>query len=146
MTPGRDSRPDRFFVPVFLLLILITSTPAMPEGADPDRAPRVVTLDAYPITIEYMPDHERVADKVSEICVHELPRLSAQLGLESVGRLRIVLIPDMDAYRSRLNFRLPSWGLAFALMSSQIMLVDVKRATTAWNWRTPTACDSSQPT
>jgi hypothetical protein len=39
----------------------------------------------------------------------------------------------MEQFQQEHEIRLPSWGVAFALMDNQMMLVDVGRATTAWN-------------
>jgi len=93
----------------------------------------VTTVDGFPVTIQYLAKDRKVADKVSSIAEQEIPRLSGELGLETMGPVRVFLISDMDAFQKEQQIRLPSWGVAFALMDNQVMLVDVKRATHAMN-------------
>lgn len=96
-------------------------------------APKHVTLDDYGITIEYDAKDQRITDKVVAIFESVIPRISRELGLNTVRPFRVFLIPDMDSYEEMAALRLPSWGIAFAFMDNQIMLVDVKRAANAWN-------------
>jgi hypothetical protein len=98
-----------------------------------DAQPRVTNVEGFPVTIHFFEGDQRVADKVSSITAEAIPRLSRQLGLAEITPFRILLIADMDAFQREQNIRLPYWGVAFALMDNQIMLVDVDRATNAWN-------------
>ncbi|MFQ5510973.1 MAG: hypothetical protein ACE5EO_03905 [Candidatus Krumholzibacteriia bacterium] len=95
--------------------------------------PLVKRLDRYPVTVEYFPEDKKVADKVAAICRHAIPELAHELGLTSISGFRVLLIADMERFQAQQGIRLPSWGVAFALMDGQIMLVDVERATSAWN-------------
>ncbi len=95
--------------------------------------PLELQLDEYPVTVEYYPGGDKVARKVLSICRGAIPELAAELGLEAIGSFRVLLITDMAGFQERQGIRLPSWGIAFALMDNQIMLVDVKRANSAWN-------------
>ena len=92
-----------------------------------------MTLDAYPITIRYLAKDEKVADKVSVVAADAIPRLMRELGLRDIKPMRVFLISDMAAFQSERQVRLPAWGVAFALMDNQVMLVDVRRATNAMN-------------
>jgi len=90
-------------------------------------------LDRYGVAIEYRSEDEQVATKVASICEETLPALSRELGLETVQPFHVFLIPDIQAYEEKMGLGLPPWGIAFAFGNNQIMLVDVKRATNAWN-------------
>ncbi|MEJ2722857.1 MAG: hypothetical protein P8181_17225, partial [bacterium] len=94
---------------------------------------RRISLDRYDVTINFPVGDERVARKVADICDEALPGLASQIGLDAVGPFQVFLIPDLNAYKERMRIRLPSWGIAFAFMENQIMLVDVPKATSAWN-------------
>ncbi len=100
--------------------------------AEPQETERLV-LERYGVAIEYRREDGRVASKVAEICEKTLPDLSRELGLKNVQPFHVFLIPDIRAYEERMGFGLPPWGVAFAFGDNQIMLVDVKRATSAWN-------------
>ncbi len=95
--------------------------------------PLKIQLDELPVTVEYLPGSDKVADKVALICRDGIAEIGAELGLTAVDTFRIILITDMQEFQARHGIRLPSWGVAFALMDSQVMLVDVQRATSAWN-------------
>ena len=95
--------------------------------------PLKLQLDGYPVTVEYYPGGDKVAHKVLSICSATIPGLATELGLETIGSFRVLLIADMARFQERQGIRLPSWGIAFALMDSQIMLVDVMRANSSWN-------------
>ena len=92
-----------------------------------------LTLDNYGVTIDYDAKDEKIAGEVASIFEARIPRVSGELGLSTVRPFRVFLVPDMNDYQEKVGFRLPSWGIAFAFMDNQIMLVDVKRAANAWN-------------
>lgn len=115
----------RRFLPILVVVILFAFT--VPAAAHP------ITVDGYPITIEFEPAHEKVAKKIAEICGDRIPRLAAELGLNTVEPFCIYLIDDIAAFEKEQGIRLPTWGVAFAFMDNQIMLVDVARATRTWN-------------
>lgn len=94
---------------------------------------RVLRVDGFPVVIQYLEADQKVADKVSSVAADAIPRLLSELGLSRMTQVNVVLISDMDAFRRQQNVRLPSWGVAFALMGNQIMIVDVRRATNAMN-------------
>lgn len=96
-------------------------------------AQKVMTVPGQPVTIQFLAGDQKVADRVSAITAEAIPRLSMELGLDRVFPLRVYLISDMEAFQREQGVRLPEWGVAFALMENQVMLVDVKRATNAWN-------------
>ncbi len=90
-------------------------------------------LDDFGVTIEFRAEDQRVAERVAEICSERIPELAKGLGLAEVGSFRIFLIPELEEYGKRMNVQFPPWGVAFAFMEAQVMLVDVKRASNAWN-------------
>lgn len=100
--------------------------------AEPPGTKHLV-LDRYGVAIEYRAEDEKVAAKVASICEKTLPMLSGELGLDVVQPFSVFLIPDIKAYEERMRLGLPQWGIAFAFSENRIMLVDVKRATDAWN-------------
>jgi hypothetical protein len=116
-----------------LLLIVLVSSISVASFIDVSAQERVMTLDGYPITIRYLEKDEKVADKISVVAADAIPRLSRELGLQEIKPLRVFLISDMEAFKKEMQVRLPSWGVAFALMDNQVMLVDVRRATHAMN-------------
>ena len=112
------------------LLILLLAL-ALPGAAVAEE--RSMRVEGLPILILYDEANPRVADKVASVASDAAPRLLAELGLDAMAPIRIVLVSDMDAFRREGNVRLPTWGIAFALMDNQVMLVDVMRATGAMN-------------
>ena len=60
----------------------------------------VTTVEGFPITIQYLAKDRKVADKVSSIAAQEIPRLSKELGLETIGPVRVFLISDMAAFQN----------------------------------------------
>lgn len=112
------------------LLVFVFAIPFASAATDTDEG--VTTVEGYPVTIRYLERDEKVAREVAEIAGEKLPRLTAELGLERVAPIRVLLISDMESFRREQQVRLPHWGVAFALMEQQVMLVDVRRATEEW--------------
>ena len=92
-----------------------------------------LTVEGYPIEIIFEPRNERVARRVQEICIDELPRLIGEVGLSRPGPIRIDVVDDLRPYRHAFRENLPVWGVAFALLRQQIIVVDAPRATRAFN-------------
>jgi hypothetical protein len=92
-----------------------------------------LTLDPYGITIDYRASDERVAGMVAAIMEERTPALARELGLRAVEPFSVVLVPDIRDYEERTGYTFPPWGVAFAFPGNGIFLVDVKRATNAWN-------------
>jgi hypothetical protein len=90
-------------------------------------------LDAFPIEIHFEPGNRRVAEKVRDVCRRDVPRLTQEMGLPSMLPIEIRVEDDIAPYRRSLGSSLPTWGVAFAVMEEQVIVVDVKRATQAWN-------------
>ncbi len=111
-------------------LLLIAATFVAGASADDTRS-RV--LDPYPVTIRYQPRYSRVAEKVDQIAREELPRLMAELGLTQLRPIEIVVTGDAREYDQTLSHELPRWGVAFAILDEQRILVDVQKATRAYN-------------
>lgn len=109
------------------LLVLGAAAYAAPDDA------RVRVLDTHPITIRAEPRYERVARKIERICREETPRIAAELGLERMEPVEILVINDVGPYNEALGGELPRWGIAFAIMEENRILVDVNRATREWN-------------
>ncbi len=110
-----------------LLVLLLLSTPASALEFN-----QSIELDGYPIQLVMNDEHEKVARYVARIIEREIPHVASQLGLESVSNIRVEISDDMNAYRDS-GTNLPRWGVAFALMSQQVMVVDVDRASNAMN-------------
>jgi hypothetical protein len=120
-------------VGVVLTLLLSALAVTAPVQAQQQTATRFMRVADYPITIEYATSDDRVATEVRRICEATVGDLAYQLGLMEVTALRVVLVDDMDAFQRRQGIQLPTWGVAFAFMGSQVMVVDVDRAADAWN-------------
>ena len=90
-------------------------------------------LSSHPVVIYYNPNEERVARRVAEICEERLDELCAQVGLAQAPPVAIEITDDVGRYRRELGYELPRWGVAFALMGQGKMVVDVQRATRAFN-------------
>lgn len=104
--------------------VLAASTPARSE---------TIVLDALPITISYEARHTRVARKVASVCEEHAPRLARELGLVDMTPIDIIVTDDLRPYRESLGSQLPRWGVAFAMLAEQEIVVDVNRAANAWN-------------
>ncbi len=115
------------------LVLLVLGAAAWPGARAAESGELERTLDPLPVTIRYEHRHRRVADKVAEICAAEIPHISAELGLATMSPIEIVVTADARAYDRTLGEGLPKWGVAFALLEDQRILVDVNRATRAYN-------------
>jgi hypothetical protein len=96
------------------------------DGLTRDLAP-------LPVTIRYEKRYGRVADKVTDICHDEIPRIAAELGLAEMAPIEIVVTANARGYDRSLEAGLPRWGVAFAVLEEQRILVDVNKATRAYN-------------
>lgn len=116
------------------ILLAAVLVAALAGGAGAARAQdRARTLDTHPITIHAEPRYERVARKVERICREEVPRLAAEIGLERMAPITIIVTDDIGPYDEALGGELPRWGIAFAILEENRILVDVNRATREWN-------------
>jgi hypothetical protein len=118
---------------VFLCAIAAVLAVRAPAPDAQTAESKRITLDRYGVTIDYEVKDEKIADGVASIFEKNIPRVSGELGLSTIHPFRVFLIPDIADYQRKMKLRLPSWGIAFAFMENQIMLVDVKRAANAWN-------------
>jgi hypothetical protein len=88
---------------------------------------------SLPITINASPRHHRVAEKIGKLCEAEGPRIAAELGLTRIDPIVIDVIDDVGVYSRQHGDNLPEWGIAFALLEENRIVVDVKRATREFN-------------
>lgn len=115
---------------LLIALFILSSAAAVSERA---LAALEIQAASHPVVIRYDEDDERVARRVAEICDERLDELTAQLGFAETPPIRIEIVDNIGRYRRRMGGELPSWGVAFALMGEGKMVVDVARATRAWN-------------
>jgi len=101
--------------------------------AAPSNGTRTRVLDPYPVTIHYEPRYSRVAERVDAVARDNLPRLMAELGLTQLSPIDIVVTAHARDYDASLAGELPNWGVAFAILEEQRILVDVQKATRAYN-------------
>jgi hypothetical protein len=116
-------------LPIFVFAAVAVLAPATAFSP----AARTRVLDPFPVTIRYPPRYGRVAAKVDEIARAELPRLMSELGLLRLAPIEIVVTDDARDYDASLTPKLPNWGIAFAILEEQRILVDVEKATRAYN-------------
>lgn len=102
-------------------------------GAKPLDFDQSIGLKSYPVQILYSQKNERIARRIAEICEAAIPEMALELGLNDIGPFQIQVIPDFKPYRLNTRNDLPRWGVAFAFMESQLVLVDAKRAANRWN-------------
>ncbi|HEX6789867.1 MAG TPA: hypothetical protein VF247_01030 [Candidatus Krumholzibacteria bacterium] len=86
-----------------------------------------------PFTVNSSPRNRRVAEKVEAICQREAPRIAAELGLERIQPIQIDITDDVGPYNRSHGGKLPEWGIAFAVLQANRIVVDVKRATREFN-------------
>jgi hypothetical protein len=118
-------------MPRRLLFILICAVSLLPVSAPARATARLIGTP--PITVHAEPRYRRVADKVKKICEREAPRIAAEVGLARMQPLRIDVTDDVAPYHRSHGGRLPEWGIAFALLEENRMVVDVRRATREFN-------------
>lgn len=107
---------------VLMLALALTATHA-----------RADTRASLPITINANARDHRVAAKIGRICESQGPRIASELGLTRLQPIEIDVIGDMTAYNRANGGRLPEWGIAFAILEQNRIVVDVKRATREFN-------------
>jgi len=93
----------------------------------------MLRLETAPVEINFEKRNQRVALRVAEIIERDVDELAIQIGLEKVQPFRVEVVDDMRPYRHAMRETLPVWGVAFALLGEQVIVVDVKRATRAYN-------------
>jgi len=111
-----------------LLLAVLFLLAALPSLAAPVAGP--VNL---PITINANARYHRVAARIGRICEAQAPRIAAELGLKELRPVEIDVIEDVAAFNREHGGQLPEWGIAFAMLEENRIVVDVKRATREFN-------------
>lgn len=96
-------------------------------------AQSTMRMSDQPVAVHYQDSNERVASRVLSICKNEIARVAAEIGLDTIEPIVIQVTDDIRPYRQALKGRLPTWGVAFALIQEQVIVVDVPRATRAMN-------------
>jgi len=94
---------------------------------------RAAVAAPLPITINANARYHRVAAKIGTICEAQGPRIAAELGLARLDPIEIDVVDDVHAYNREHGGRLPEWGIAFAVLEENRIIVDVKRATREFN-------------
>jgi hypothetical protein len=120
----------RVFICLLPVVLLCLPAAAFAKPPDFDQS---IGLKSYPVQILYSQKNDRIAQRIAEICEEAIPDMARELGLQDVGPFQIQVIPDFKPYRLSTRNDLPRWGVAFAFMESQLVLVDAKRAATRWN-------------
>ncbi len=100
---------------------------------EPKGSRNQITLQDYPVTIRFEKKNEKVARRVADLCSWCIPSLSAELGLDRIGTMTVLIVSDQEAFEKRRSVNLPDWGAAFAFMQDQLMVVDVEKALSTWN-------------
>jgi hypothetical protein len=129
----RRRAPRANAVFLFVAAWIVLAAAVSPCGATGNENPERITLDEWGVVIEFRAADRKVASEVASICRKSLPALSAELGLAAIEPFHVFLLSDVRAYEERMGFSLPSWGVAFAFPGNNIVLVDVGRATRAWD-------------
>jgi hypothetical protein len=104
-----------------------------PAGLATTSQRETIALSSHAVLINYDPGDARVARAVAGICENEIPRLSEQLGISEIKPITVEIVDDVNRFGRQTGNDLPRWGVAFALMGQQLMVVDVARATRAFN-------------
>jgi hypothetical protein len=123
----------RLWILGFFLLATLLPRTRIEAAQDSQRLDRSMGVHSYPIRIFYADGQERVAHKIADICETSIPELAEALGLGDVSPFQIQVVGNFKANAGGTMNDLPAWGVAFAFMKSQVMLIDAKRATQAWN-------------
>ena len=110
-----------------------TPAAAYQRSLEPGADRETISVSGEPVDVHYGPGQDRVARRVAEICAETLPRLARELGVFRVEPIDIDITDDISRYRRQFGNDLPAWGVAFALMGRDQMVVDAARATRAWN-------------
>ncbi len=129
---GRLSQPLAGYAVLFVIIpvLFCPTVTAKPERAVLDRS---IGVGTYPIRIFFTEKSKKVAWRIESICEEAIPSLAEEIGIEEVSAFQIQVISDLKPYLGDSQNDLPRWGVAFAFMESQLMLVDAKRASKAWN-------------
>jgi len=117
--------------PLALALAMVIVAGAHAQSLRKDGLTR--SLAPLPVTIRYEKHYGRVTDRVAEICREQIPRIAGEIGLAHMAPIEIIITPDARRYDASLMQEIPSWGVAFAVLEQQRILVDVNRATRAYN-------------
>jgi hypothetical protein len=126
-----DTRRRRGVIRRFLLALafLVAAIPSFAAPVDAGADAQV----SLPITINSNARDHRVASKIGKICAAQGPRIAAELGLKELQPIEFFVVDDMAAYNREHGGRLPEWGIAFAMLEENRIVVDVKRATREFN-------------
>jgi hypothetical protein len=117
-----------------LLLLAVLFVVATARASKPPTAGLgPVAQVSLPITINSNARYHRVAAKIGRICENEGPRIAAELGLTHLDPIEIDVVDDVATYNRAHGGRLPEWGIAFAMLEENRIVVDVKRATREFN-------------
>ncbi len=116
-----------------IVLVAAILAPVTAAGAGQFDLEHSIPVRSYPVRVFYSEKNKKIAHRIAEICEERIPVLAGALGLNAVAPFQIQVIPDLKPYQRRAQNDLPTWGIAFAFMESQVMLVDAKRAASAWN-------------
>jgi hypothetical protein len=129
----RTKLPRFAAVLLFVAAFFLPATAAYPRGAAGAENTDRMTLEEWGVVIEFRAADRKVATEVASICRASLPSLSRQIGLPAIEPFRVFLLPDVETYEEKAGLSLPSWGVAFAFPANNVVLVDVRRASRAWD-------------
>ena len=127
--PGPASRPLRLLFFILLTALVMVGTPA----PDAQEVVDTRTITSLPITIHAHARHRRVAARIEKICSEQGPRIARELGLSRVAPIEIDVTDNVAPYNREHGGNLPEWGVAFALLGENRIVVDVRRATREFN-------------
>jgi Peptidase MA superfamily len=126
-------RRARLFAAAFAFVTVVAVLAVAPPHAQITIPPDTRVVEGLPVTIHYEHRYRRVANKIADLCRDNLPRIASEQGLTDVHPIEIIVTSDAGVRRGRSVRELPEWGVAFALLDEQRILVDVDRATREYN-------------
>jgi hypothetical protein len=127
----QSARAGAFVIAAVAVCVVIAAW-GWPRESAAETTERIA-LDEWGVAIEFRSEDRKVAEEVASICRSSLPRLSRQLGLARIEPFHVFLLSDVKVFEEKMGIALPAWGIAFAFPGNDIVLVDVPRATRAWD-------------
>jgi hypothetical protein len=104
--------------------VLCAASPAHGASGDPGAAERTRRSSCGPFVLTYPARLEAMAGAVEEFLCESTGGIAAELGLESIDTIAVLIAPETSRYRTQHGGRLPDWSAAYSDIRSQVLGID----------------------
>jgi hypothetical protein len=117
----------RILISIFIVSVACALVLASRAGAARDALTgyQILSSSGSPFIIFYPPSAERMAREVEQLLNESVAEIAGELGLETIGAIKVVLVSNTKTYELLHQGKIPEWGIAFSDIDAQMLSINM---------------------